>query len=274
MTHLFPVSLDTFLLPATLRQLIADDREASENATHDFYRRSVHHNGFSIEDPPSQWPRILVYQPQMPEESLFHSLANKLRSNDLPQKISFSSQAVFSVQAALTKLIQCQLISLDSVQILLHTICLSSVRSGEVGGASFLNLPGLVWMRPGINWSPDVYGESLFHELIHQAVNLYDGVIGLISDLGYREQVELPSAIRRIYPSGQKGLRPFWGAFHAALVAWWLVSFFKEVDNDEKAEIFSVSLHESLPALLTKPKLLTQLGSELLTEMMDRLVID
>jgi hypothetical protein len=121
--------------------------EESENAIHDFYRNAINHIGFTLEHPPCQWPRILTYHSQAIEKPLFHSLANKLRPNDLPKKIAFSSQAVLSIQKAIKLPAHHQLVTSDSLQMLLHTIYLSGVQSGEVGAASFLNRPGLVWMR-------------------------------------------------------------------------------------------------------------------------------
>jgi hypothetical protein len=272
--HFTNFSLDTMLEPTTLRLLIADGtKEGEENLIHNFYRSAISHSECTLEELPPQWPRILTYYSQMAEESLLHKLASRLRANDPPKEIDFSYQALLSTQEAISLLSHYKLVLPDSLRVLVHTIYLSGVQSGEVGGASFLDLPGLIWMRPSIDWTIYLYAESLLHELLHQAVNLYDGTIGLISDLGHKEQVAIPSAIRKIYPSGQQSMRPFWGAFHAAVVTWWLILFFKMIGDYEKAQVFTASLRASLPALLLQPIFLTSTGNELLIEMMDRLVI-
>jgi hypothetical protein len=104
---------------------------------------------------------------------------------------------------------------------------------GEIGGAVTANwLLGVVGLLPLDEWPVERYAETIFHEALHNNVNLSARVHGLYRDpssLGAPESL-VPSAIR------EGMLRPLDGAFHSACVAI-AVSYFRYLLGDDEGVI-------------------------------------
>jgi len=158
-----------------------------------------------------------------------------------------------------------------SIDLLVHTFLFVGLSTPSYGGASFAELPGLVWIRPDPHWTPESLAESMLHEGVHQAVFLLDMAFGLFEEAAFAEDERFPSAVRAIYPSGQEPLRTFWATYHAACVARWLIAFFEHVGADERAAAFRTALSASLPLLQARTHLLTVPGRMLLASVADEL---
>jgi hypothetical protein len=130
------------------------------------------------------------------------------------------------------------------------------------GGGTISSAVGLIWLNPGLKWSPWTMGENIVHEWIHNMLFLADMVEPVFSanylELG-QESSHVTSAIlhRR---------RPFDRSFHSAAVAAGLV-FFRDIAGETaNADRLIDPALTTVKELKERRDLLTEPGIDLLEE--------
>ncbi|WP_345254072.1 aKG-HExxH-type peptide beta-hydroxylase [Streptomyces hundungensis] len=136
--------------------------------------------------------------------------------------------------------------------------------SGVDGGGSANQMPGVVLMSPGPEWSVLNYAQCIVHEGLHSGLFVLDTVYEMFTlppaELE-KEEYRALSAVK----IGQK--RPLHAAFHAAAVAVPLMFMEHHEGGTELVGKYTDSMRDACTDMLSKRKYFTPYGQLLLDEM-------
>jgi hypothetical protein len=155
--------------------------------------------------------------------------------------------------------------SVDSVRVLVAEFLFAKQKGS--GGASLGDQLGVIWLNPPARWERVDYAEAILHESVHQALFLHE-MVNRVYDAGIEEMEDeeslVVSAVRR-------ERRPYDASFHAACVAFELRGFYLRLGDDERATPFTEGLQQTLPELVERRRVLTDVGDEILGQMVNEI---
>ncbi|MEU5432307.1 HEXXH motif-containing putative peptide modification protein [Streptomyces sp. NPDC020719] len=138
--------------------------------------------------------------------------------------------------------------------------------SGVDGGGSANQMPGVVLMSPGPDWSVLNYAQCIVHEGLHSGLFILDTVYPMFTlpptELE-KDEYRALSAVK----IGQK--RPLHAAFHAAAVAVPLMFMENHQGGNDLVSKYTDSMRDACTDMLSKRAFFTPYGQLLLDEMSD-----
>jgi HEXXH motif-containing protein len=140
--------------------------------------------------------------------------------------------------------------------------------SSSLGG-SRSDRVGILWISPQAGWTSTTYAEAIAHECVHTAIFLQDMVFGLY----VMDEDELAQAGGLVTSAIRRTPRRFDLAFHSAFVAYTLSSFYRELNEREKADSYIAPLIVCLRDLSQKSWLLSDLGKQMLRELIEQTLL-